>query len=105
MYTLERSSEDDILKLYLVAEEVFLKAPHLSRKYMNSVSKVIRSLDYLVNIVLIWVSADYVSLVAILKLSVAVLLVASFFYLWKRHVSIENKSMLNSGIPVYISPS
>lgn len=70
---------------------------------MNSVSKVIRSLDYPVNIVLI--SADYVSLVAILKLSVAVLLVASFFYLWKRNVSIENKSMLNSGIPVYISPS
>lgn len=82
---------------------MFLKTPHLSRKYMNSVSKVIRSLDYPVNIVLI--SADYVSLVAILKLSVAVLLVASFFYLWKRHVSIENKSMLNSGIPVYISPS
>lgn len=46
-----------------------LKAPHLSRKYyISSVSKVITSknLDYQVNIVLIRLSADYISLLAIL---------------------------------------
>lgn len=48
---------------------------------MNRVSKVLKNLDYLVYIVLIWASGDYVSVAAILNLSVAVLLVAIFFFI------------------------
>lgn len=40
---------------------------------MKSVSKVVKNLDYVVNMGFIWLSADDVSIVAILNLIVAVL--------------------------------
>lgn len=44
---------------------------------MKSVSKVVKNLDYVVNMGFIWLSADDVSIVAILNLIVAVL---QFFF-------------------------
>lgn len=50
---------------------------------MKSVSKVVKNLDYVVNMGFIWLSADDVSIVAILNLIVAVLqfFLCFFFFL------------------------